>query len=279
MALVHGHGFVTLGVPDLSSAVDFYTNTCRFVVTERRTTEVFLTGDERHHWLRLQERESPGLIRLGYKAVDAAAIGEVARRLERAGVPFTDGGLIGEDRVHGGIRFRDPSGIEIELYEEMVELAQSPAPLEAGFMLLLHAVVHCADVAAGEAFYTQNLEFRRSDQIEDLAVFLRAENCYHHSLALMRSTSPGKLDHFAILLKDIDHVMRFQAHATAQGVLETGAVRHAASGSVSIYLRDESTDVGIEFCTSHMQIDDDSYRGRLLKADPATANVWSRTFS
>ena len=66
MALVHGHGFVTLGVPDLSSAVDFYTNTCRFVVTERRTTEVFLTGDERHHWLRLQERESPGLIRLGY---------------------------------------------------------------------------------------------------------------------------------------------------------------------------------------------------------------------
>ena len=48
MDLVHGHGFVALGVPDLEAAVSFYTRVCQLTVTERRDDEVFLTGDDHH---------------------------------------------------------------------------------------------------------------------------------------------------------------------------------------------------------------------------------------
>jgi len=274
MALVHGHGFVTLGTPDLDKSVEFYRTVCRLEVRERRDDEVFLTGNERHHWLRLVRRETPGLVRLGYQATDRDGIDEITRRLDAAGIAVSKGGNLADDAVHGGIRFRDPFGVEIEIYEEMVQAANSPVPGDVGFTDLLHAVVFVADVEQARDFYVNTLDMRRSDQIEQLVVFLRAGNRYHHSIGLARGES-GRLDHFAILVRDIDVVMRLRLHAIRLGVLGDDVVRHTASGSISVYLRDDDLGSGIEFCTGHQVIDDDTFNGRLLKASPSTVNAWN----
>lgn len=278
MSLVHGHGFVTLGTPDLDHSVEFYRQVCRLEVRERREGEVFLTGNQRHHWLRLVQAEQPGLIRLGYQATDRASLDEIVRRLDAAGIAWSKGGNLADDGVQGGIRFRDPFGIEIEVYEEMLETSHSPVPADVGFTELLHAVVFVSDVDQARDFYRDTLGMRRSDQIQQLVVFLRGGNRYHHSLGLARGES-GRLDHFAILVDDLDVVMRLRLHAIRLGVLGDDVVRHTASGSISVYLRDDALGSGIEFCTGHQVVDDDDFDGRLLVASPSTVNAWNVPYS
>lgn len=277
MSLVHGHGFVTLGTPDLDQSVEFYRQVCRLEVRERREGEVFLTGNQRHHWLRLVQTEQPGLIRLGYRATDRASVDEIVRRLDAAGIAWSKGGNLADDGVQGGIRFRDPFGIEVEVYEEMLETSHSPVPADVGFTELLHAVVFVSDVDQARDFYRDMLGMRRSDQIQQLVVFLRGANRYHHSLGLARGES-GRLDHFAILVDDLDVVMRLRLHAIRLGVLGDDVVRHTASGSISVYLRDDALGSGIEFCTGHQVVDDDDFDGRLLVASPSTVNAWNVPF-
>lgn len=276
MHLIQDMGYVCYGVRDLERAVDFYRNVCQLEVTERSGDTVFLSGDMRHHWVRLERRDEPGLIRLGYRAVDPAAIDEIAGRLEGMGISTERRDEPVADRVRDALRFRSPDGIDFEVYDRMLTLPASPAPAR-GIALLLHAVVGVADVSASRDFYADTLGLLVSDQIEEVVVFLRAANRYHHSLALARG-GPGQLDHVAMLVEDIEDVLRFRAHGLRRGFLVDDLVKHVASSSVSVYLADPADGISVEYCNGHGQIDDDSYRGRLLKAGPTTVNGFSAGF-
>jgi hypothetical protein len=50
-------------------------------------------------------------------------------------------------------------------------------------------------------------------------------------------------------------------------------VRHAASGSISTYIRDEHTDSWLEFCTEHEIIGSDRPQ-RTLPRSATTGDVW-----
>jgi catechol 2,3-dioxygenase-like lactoylglutathione lyase family enzyme len=276
--LIYKHGFVALGVRDVDASAAFYQDVCRLAVTERRSGRTFLTGNRRHHWLVLERRDEPGLIRLGYQATNRQSLDELRQRLEKAGVDWSDGGNLTDDRVRGGVRFRDPFGIEVEVYEEMMSTASSPISEEDGLVDLLHAVVFVSDVEAARDFYRETLSLRRSDQIETFVAFMRGGDRFHHTLALARGDS-GRLDHFAVLVRDLDTVMRLRIHAMQRNVLGDDVVRHTASGSISVYFRDEANGIGIEFCTGHLRIEDDEYDGRLLQASPETVNMWARPFA
>jgi catechol 2,3-dioxygenase len=269
-------GYAAYGVRDLDRAVEFYRNVCQLEVSETRDGAVYLTGDTRHHWVRLERRDTPGLIRLGYRAVDRAAITEVTARLDRLGVPWTETEDSRSSRVTGAVRFRSPDGIEFEIYEKMLSLPASPAPAR-GITCLLHAVVFVDDVSQSRDFYADALGMGVSDQIEDVVVFLRCANQYHHALALARGEA-GRLDHVAMLVEDIEDVLRFRAHAKLHGALGGDIVKHVASSSVSVYLAEESEGIGVEYCNGHGKISDDGYTGRLLKAGPTTVNAWSAGF-
>ena len=276
MTLIQEMGYVAYGVRDLERATEFFRNVCQLEVTERANGVVFLSGDTRHHWVRLEQRDEPGLLRLGYRAASAAAIEEVARRLDRLGVSHTRGGDLAQDRVTGTLRFRAPDGIAYEIYEQMLSLPASPAP-ERGIECLLHAVIFAADVPAARAFYTDALGLLVSDRIEEVITFLRAGNQYHHALAVGRG-EPGTLDHVAMLVRDIEDVLSFRAHAINKGALAGDLVKHVASTSVSVYLQEQAEGIGVEYCNGHAKIPDDSYSGRLLKAGPTTVNGWSAGF-
>ena len=277
MALVQEFGYVVYGVPDLDGSVEFFRRIMQLEVSEKRDGVVFLTGDTKHAWLRLEQASAPGLKRLGFRVVDPAALDEVKNRLEKAGVAWTAGGTVKEDRIDNAIRFTTDS-IEVELYEEQVVLGASPAP-ERGIVCALHTVVSVPDVVAAREFWKSTMDFHRSDQIEDIIVFLRCGNGYHHSLGLARGEA-GKLDHVCFLVDDIDTVVKFRNHARANDIPTEDLVKHTASGSVSIYLETPPAlgGLGVEICAGHMVITDDEYNGRLLKAGPITADQWSAGF-
>jgi catechol 2,3-dioxygenase-like lactoylglutathione lyase family enzyme len=276
MALVQEFGYAVYGVPDLDLSVEFFRTVCQLEVSERREDVVFLTGDTRHAWIRLERQPQPGLIRLGFRVAGPAALDEITTRLEVEGISWTPGGNVKEDRIDNAIRFRTPHEVEIELYEEQIVLPASPAPVR-GLVAMLHTVVFTDDVVASRDFWKRTMGFLRSDQIEDLVVFLRCGNGYHHSVGLAKG-EPGRLDHICMLVDDIDTVVKFRNHARAHNVKAEDLVRHTASGSVSVYLEEPSLGIGVEFCTGHEVITDESYNGRLLKAGPVTADKWSAGF-
>jgi 2,3-dihydroxy-p-cumate/2,3-dihydroxybenzoate 3,4-dioxygenase len=276
MALIQEMGYAAYGVRDLGRAVEFFRNVCQLEVTERAGDVVFLSGDARHHWVRLEQRANPGLIRLGYRAADAAAVDEVARRLDRLGVPHRRAGDFARDRLTGALRFRAPDGTEYEIYEQMLTLPASPAP-DRGIACLLHAVIFVQDVAEARAFYTDALGMLVSDRIEEVITFLRCGNQYHHSLALARGEA-GTLDHIAMLVGGIEDVLRFRQHGMIKNALAGDVVKHVASSSVSVYLHDPAEGIGVEYCNGHARIADESYPGRLIKAGPTTVNAWSAGF-
>ena len=277
MDLVKGLGYVALNVPDLENSIDFYKRIAHLKVSEEGAGKAFMTGGLNHHWLRLEETGTSGLARVGFQVRNRAALDEVANRLDARGVPYRQAGDVAGDRIADAIRFRDPDGIEIELFTDMVTL-----PVQNSTFLKMERVLHSVWLTENPLesfrFYGDVLGFRESDWIERSMVFLRAGNRYHHSLGIARDTTRlGLLDHFCILVDDLDDVMRARNGAIRNGAkLRQDVVRHAASGSVSTYIMDPINDIAVEFCTNHMQIDDPEYCGRILPASASTLDVWKQ---
>lgn len=274
--LVDGLGYLTLGTPDPFDAAAFLTDICQLEVAEQRDEAVYLRGDARHHWIKLERRDEPGIVRVGYEVRASDARQEIRRRLDQRGITCVEGSSLVDDRIVGGFRFRDPNGIEIELYEEMAQFPDRPWPRGIRLEALLHAVFNVENVVATRDFWHDVLDFRRSDQVEDLACFMRCGNRYHHSVGFLRQpTRAGTLDHFCILVPHIDDVMRVLNVARRAGVsLEHEAVRHAASGSIGTYLQYPPLGMSVEFCTGHSRLEDDD-PGHLLLATPWTVNLWN----
>src|SRR6266545_3048482 len=275
MELVKGLGYVALTVPEIDRSLDFYLRVAHLKVSERGTKKAFLTGGVNHHWLRLEETGQSNLLRFGFEVKDRASLDEIANRLDARGIPWKEANDLAGDRISDAIRFTDPDGFEIELYTDMVSL---PLPMNTFLKMdrVLHSVWLAADPAESGRFYREVLGFKDSDWIERAMVFMRAGNRYHHSIGIARDTTRlGRMDHFCILVDDLDDVMRARNVALRSGAkLRQDVVRHAASGSVSTYIIDPINDIAVEFCTNHRQIDDEDYRARILPARPATLDLW-----
>lgn len=278
MFLVERLGYVALGVPDLDRAIAFYEAIAQLTLTERTETTAFLSGGAEHHWVRLDLAEKPGLIRVAYQVCNEEALQEAMRRLDAHGIAYKPVDDVAHDRVSGVIRFEDPDGFEIELFTDMVSLPSSVTSPEINLVELLHAGWRVSSVPQTAPFYQDVLGFKPSDWIESRAVFLRAANGYHHAVTVgtLRPGAPeGELDDMCFLVEDIDSVMRIRAIAKAYGIEMRGDLhRHAASGSVSVYIVEPITGINIEYCVWHRKITDPDYKHRILAGGPTTANMW-----
>ena len=277
MELVKGLGYVALTVPEIDRSLDFYKRVAHLKVSEQGARKAYLTGGTNHHWLRLEETGEPSLARLGFEVTGRAALDEIANRLDERGIPWKAATELSGDGVADAIRFTDPDGFEIELFTDMVSL---PLPVDTFLNMdrVLHSVWLAEDPVESGGFYRDALGFKESDWIQRSMVFLRAGNKYHHSIGIGKDAArAGKLDHFCILVDDVDDVMTARNVALKSGAeLRQDVVRHAASGSTSTYIIDPINSICVEFCTNHRQIEDEGYRARILPASPTTFNLWER---
>ena len=270
-------GYVVMGVPDLAAATNFYAQVGHLTVHDAANRSTYLGGGYDHHWLQLEENEHHrGLTRVGFQLADDKALGDVANRLDERAIAYQEIGDLEGDGVDRGLRFTDPDGVEIDVYTDMLSRAVKPTQDAVRMTEMLHAVWFSNDPVAAHRFYADVLGFRASDWIKRNAVFMRSANNYHHSLGIFRSSADraGTMDHFCILVENIDDVMRARNIALRQGaVLQKDVLRHAASGSISVYIADPMTGISFEFCTEH-DIVDPEHRPRLLEGSPTTRDVW-----
>jgi 2,3-dihydroxy-p-cumate/2,3-dihydroxybenzoate 3,4-dioxygenase len=261
-------------VHNLVEAAEFYSRIVRLDLTEQLGDTAFMTGGLEHHWIRLEEGKGQGVKRIGYEVAHEDALAEVRGRLQLENIDFHEGGDPKRDRVQRWLRFSDPGGTHIELYTGMYE--RGVAPVDNGVKLekFLHAGWGVTNFEKTTTFYQEVLGFKASDWIGNRAGFFRAADRYHHSLVLLRSEKPA-FNHFCIQVESLDDVMRARNNALRWGVkLRDDLLRHAPSGSVGVYLKDEARGIAVEFCVGHPQLDDATHRPRVLPASPETRDVW-----
>jgi 2,3-dihydroxy-p-cumate/2,3-dihydroxybenzoate 3,4-dioxygenase len=275
MAIVQTFGYLSLGVNNLAEAIEYYSRFARLELTEQVGGTAFMTGGTEHHWIRLEEGGGQGVRRIGYELADDAAFATVRASLKEWNIDFTEGGEPARDRVTRWLRFCDPGGTEIELYRGMY--ARGVAPMNSGVHMekFLHGGWETTNFAETARFYQEVLGFKASDWIADKVGFFRAGDQYHHSLVLL-SSNRSAFNHFCIQVESIDDVMRFRNNALGHGVeLRDDLLRHAPSGSIGVYIKDEARGFAVEYCVGHPKItDDEGYTPRILPMAPETADVW-----
>lgn len=270
-------GYVVMAVPDVAQSADFYSNIGHLTLHDTADRTAFLGGGYDHHWLRLEESDQRrGLMRVGFQLGNDDALGDVANRLDARGIRYEEFGDLEGDAIDRGIRFTDPDGLEVDVYTQMLSRGTKPGQDVVRMQEMLHAVWFSTDPVAAHDFYSGVLDFRASDWIKRNAVFMRSGNNYHHSMGIFRG-SPQRaatMDHFCILVESIDDVMRARNIATSRGAtLQKDVLRHAASGSISVYIADPAAGISFEFCTEHDIVPAD-HRARLLEATPISRDVW-----
>ena len=267
-------GYLTIGVADLDEGIEFYSRIARLALIERRGRTAFMSGGLDHHWLRLEEG-SPGAQRVAFEAVDEAALDAVRADLVSQGIAVAEGGDMNEDRVRRWLRFVDPAGVEMELFVDMQQCPVAPPSPGVTIEKFLHAGFEVPNYDAAYTFYTQTLGFKASDFIGSAVSFLRCGDRFHHSLVMIRSAQPKPtLNHFCMQVAGLDDVMRFRHNAVRHGVaLRDDLLRHAPSGSVGVYVKDEARGFAVEYCYGHPQVDD-GHRPRILPMAVETVDVW-----
>jgi 2,3-dihydroxy-p-cumate/2,3-dihydroxybenzoate 3,4-dioxygenase len=268
-------GYQTMGVANLNEGIEFYTRVARLTLVDRRGSTAFLAGGLQHHWIKLEEGSTRGVRRVALEVTNEEALRAIRGDLAAQGIEITEGGDMSTDKVKQWLRFADPSGTQIELFLTMEQRPVPPPSPGVNIEKFLHAGLEVPNYGATLAFYRQTLGFRPSDYIADKVAFLRCGDGYHHSLVLIRSgNSTPAFNHFCIQVQAHDDVMRFRNNAVKNGApLRDDLLRHAPSGSVGVYVKDEARGLAVEYCYDHPTLSEDHVPGVLpLAVD--TVDVW-----
>ena len=187
-------GYIALNVSDLDRSAAYYRDTVGLQQVESATPDVrYLRCSDKHHDITLHLGK-PGLKRIGFELESEAQIAPLRKVLTDAGNAVVD--IPAADRVSmhtgPGLRTWEPvSGAALDFYVGMTGAA-GPAfePTVAKIQRLGHLVVRSADQDATVRFFTDVLNFKVSDEIDDAVTFMRCfPNPYHHLCCKSRSRS------------------------------------------------------------------------------------------
>ena len=133
-------GHVGLNVSDVARAADFYAATLGLRVqgqSEEEGRRFAFLGDDERLVLTLWEQSdgtfdaaTPGLHHLSFEMDDIAAVRAAEERARAAGAELLYDGIVphGEGASSGGIFFRDPDGIRLEIYAPIGAAEHGAAP-------------------------------------------------------------------------------------------------------------------------------------------------------
>lgn len=274
-------GYLAFDVADLESSTLFYQDLVHLEVIAERDDSVFLRGGIDHHWIVLRQSSTPGFNRVAYEMADEQSLDEMEQKLKSAGVEITHGGDIEADGVERWLRFRDPEGIQFELFINMLTLPVPPvARSYVRFEKLVHAGIGVKDIRRAHRFYHDVLGFRDSDWAERRAVLMHCADRYHHSLAVFGypTATKGTIDHVCIQVAGVDDLMRARNIVMEHEVpFSQDLARHMASGSWGYYFKDLINHYNVEFCLEHRQLAQVGDQARMLPAMLETGDVWKAT--
>lgn len=253
-------GYLVLGVSDMPAWIALATEVLGLAVGGRTDDgAVELRMDENAYRVVLEPSGSDDIAALGWQVAGPADLHEIERRLADADVAVErkDAHLAVERRVGEAIRFRDPSGIALEVFwgPEVVATPFVPGRPVRGFRTgplgLGHVVLAADDVAATVALYQDVLGFRLSDYGNGPFTFLRC-NPRHHSVAFGPAAAvrtDKRLLHLMVEMDELDGVGTAYDLCHDRGIpIAITLGRHTNDGMLSFYARTPS---GFRFECGH----------------------------
>jgi 3,4-dihydroxy-9,10-secoandrosta-1,3,5(10)-triene-9,17-dione 4,5-dioxygenase len=240
--------------------------------------------------------EKDRLAAVGWEAADAAALDEVRRALERAGVPFKEGTRAerAERRVDEMISFDDPTGNTQEVVHGVaLEHRRVVSPYGHTFVTgeqgLGHIVLSTHDDEASLRFYRDVLGFRLRDSMrlppqlvgrpeDGPPAWLRFLGCNprHHSLAFLPMPTPSGIVHIMVEVGNTDDVGLALDRAKRRKVPMAATLgRHVNDLMLSFYMKSPGG-FDVEFGTEGRQVRDDE---RWVARESTAVSLWGHDFS
>ncbi len=252
--LVSGLRSVSLNVPDLAKAEQFYTRIWHLDVVARSDDAIYLRGTgSPHHLLAFHRGDRTELRDVTFRARTADALAAIADAATRAGGSVVRApGPISEPGGGTGITVRDPDGRVLRavhgdaVHADARDVRDRP-------VRLAHVVMNSRDVATAQTFYDATFGFKLVDRTRIMA-FLNCDRD-HHTFALA-DAGEDSLNHIAFVMPDLESVMRGGGRMKDAGhPIEWGPGRHGPGANAFNYFIDPFGIV-IEYTSEIEQIDD-----------------------
>lgn len=270
--------YVALNVSDLARSTAYYRDLVGLAVSDAAATHTALRCSQDHHNMLLYPAAQPGLKRVGFELETRKDL-EIARDYI-AGLGLKIEEIAAEElktlRTVAGFRFHLPgSGLCLEYFVQMMQLAQPFTPSVTKIERLGHVVINVADFDLAMEWFTQKLGFKVSDFVPGFAAFLRAfPNPLHHSFAILTG-SDNHLNHVNFMVKDIDDVGAAMNRMKKNEVeIVFGPGRHQPSESIFLYFLDPDR-MTVEYSFGMETFPEHGAReARLLEPAPGTLDTW-----
>ena len=245
---------VSLNVPDLVRAEEFYTRIWHLDVVARSDDAIYLRGTgPPHHLLSLHRGEQTEIRDVTFRARTADALAIIGDAATRAGGSVVRPlGPISEPGKGIGVTVRDPDGRVFRVIHGDAVHAGG-ADVRDRPIRLAHVVLNSHDVAATQSFFEAVFGFTLVDRTRIMA-FLNCDRD-HHTVAL-GDASEDSLNHIAFVMPDLESVMRGGGRMKDAGhPIEWGPGRHGPGANAFNYFIDPFGIV-IEYTSEIEQIDD-----------------------
>ncbi|KMS75703.1 hypothetical protein ACM01_07985 [Streptomyces viridochromogenes] len=272
MSEVIALAYIGIEATDVDAWRTFATDTLGLQAVDGPDGALRLRADERAYRAEIRRADADGLSHLGLEVRDAAALSELAEKLEKNGVAVKrdQAELAARRQVTDLIVVEDPAGTTVEIfYGQMYGETAFVSPTGARFVThgtkglgFGHAFFLVPDMEAALAFYTGLLGFRISDRMPEGpsdAYFLRC-NPRHHSIGLASVPGMGaRLLHIMFEADDLDAVGRaYDKCRDGAATLVNTLGRHSNDEMLSFYVRTPSG-FDLEYGCFGLQIDEDSW--------------------
>lgn len=270
-------GYVALNVTQLAPSVAFYRDVVDLNLTDAADNLAFLRCSGNHHDVALYQNDMPGLARVSFELESPDGFDAARDALAAKGV---DTVLVGADeaarlRLGRAFRFRDPAGTQIEIYDKMGPAPGAYKPHAIKIQRLGHCVVGTPNFEETVEFYLSTLNFKASDQIDGVMVFMRCfPNPFHHSFGIAKRPKHA-LHHVNFMVSDIDDIGIGRNRLLARDInIAFGPGRHMPSGSIFLYYNDPDG-LMVEYSYGMEEFPEMGDRApRQLPRDPKVLDMW-----
>lgn len=212
--MVEALGYIGIRSNNLEDWAAYATRFLGMQLVDRTSCMLSLRMDDRKQRVIVNTDTDGGAAFFGWQVADAAALDQLAARLERAGVAVARGSraLADERRVQDLVVFADPLGNRLEAFHgaevsgEPFRPGRNISGFRTGPLGMGHAVLTVERVDDVLPFYRDVLGFGLSDYIlKPFRAYFCHVNPRHHSLAFIETGKNG-LHHMMVELFSLDDV-------------------------------------------------------------------------
>jgi catechol 2,3-dioxygenase-like lactoylglutathione lyase family enzyme len=276
-------GHATFETPDLSKAIDHYTQVHGLALAGREGKRAFLATRLGQLAIELHQGTEVRCAKLSFEVAANSDFSDLKKTLAQHGVAAEER----NDSVPGlpkVLSFADPKGTTIELFREWSTIGNHEQVVGVGVLKLGHVAFVTQEPQAMAKFYGEVLGFRVSDWIGDFFVFMRC-NADHHAVNFIVGKNI-KMHHIAFELRDFSHLQSAcDLFGERKIPIIWGPVRLGPGHNVAAFHRDHD-DWVVEFYTELDQMKDEAlgyfeprpwHRDRPQRPkvwDPKSSTMW-----